>query len=228
MKDTLGGKGAGLAEMTNAGLPVPPGFTISTDACNLYYELGQKLTPAIEAEIVDNLRKLEKAAGATLGLADESAARLGPLGREVLDARDDGHDPQPRPERHDGRRAEGADRRTAASRSTATAASSRCSAPSCSRFRRTRSSTSSRRSRTRARRDARHRSRRGQRCARSSTRYKDVVRERDEEGRSRRIRPSSCAWRATPCSARGTTRAPRNTAASTTSPTRSAPPSTCR
>ena len=38
MKDTLGGKGAGLAEMTNAGLPVPPGFTISTDACNLYYE----------------------------------------------------------------------------------------------------------------------------------------------------------------------------------------------
>src|SRR4026209_1731253 len=70
MKDTLGGKGAGLAEMTNAGLPVPPGFTISTDACNLYYELGQKLTPAIENEIVENRRKLEKAAGATLGSAD--------------------------------------------------------------------------------------------------------------------------------------------------------------
>ena len=69
MKDTLGGKGAGLAEMTKAGLPVPPGFTISTDACNLYYELGQKLTPAIEAEIVANVRKLEKAAGATLGSA---------------------------------------------------------------------------------------------------------------------------------------------------------------
>ena len=51
MKDTLGGKGAGLAEMTNAGLPVPPGFTISTDACNLYYEQGRKLTPEIEAEI---------------------------------------------------------------------------------------------------------------------------------------------------------------------------------
>src|SRR5687767_4754005 len=69
MKDTLGGKGSGLAEMTNAGLPVPPGFTISTDACNLYYQLGQKLTPAIEDEILDNLRKLEKAAGATLGSA---------------------------------------------------------------------------------------------------------------------------------------------------------------
>jgi pyruvate,orthophosphate dikinase len=53
--------------MTNAALPVPPGFTISTDACNLYYANSQKLTPAIESEIVANLRKLEKAAGAELG-----------------------------------------------------------------------------------------------------------------------------------------------------------------
>ena len=67
MKDTLGGKGSGLAEMTNAGLPVPPGFTISTDACNLYYANREKLTPAIEAEIVDHVKKLEKSAGATLG-----------------------------------------------------------------------------------------------------------------------------------------------------------------
>ncbi|HET9702666.1 MAG TPA: pyruvate, phosphate dikinase, partial [Vicinamibacterales bacterium] len=67
MKDTLGGKGSGLAEMTNAGLPVPPGFTISTDACNLYYANSEKLTPAIESEIVANLRALEKAAGAELG-----------------------------------------------------------------------------------------------------------------------------------------------------------------
>src|SRR5262249_59475938 len=51
----------------NAGLPVPPGFTISTQACNLYYELGNKLTPAIDSEIKTNLGKLEKAAGATLG-----------------------------------------------------------------------------------------------------------------------------------------------------------------
>ncbi len=69
MKDTLGGKGAGLAEMTKAGLPVPPGLTISTDACNLYYELGQKLTPAIESAITENVKKLEKAAGASLGSA---------------------------------------------------------------------------------------------------------------------------------------------------------------
>ncbi|MGQ0732721.1 MAG: pyruvate, phosphate dikinase [Acidobacteriota bacterium] len=70
MKDTLGGKGSGLAEMTNAKLPVPPGFTISTDACNLYYERGERLTPAIENEIIANLRKLEQAAGATLGSTD--------------------------------------------------------------------------------------------------------------------------------------------------------------
>jgi pyruvate,orthophosphate dikinase len=67
MKDTLGGKGAGLAAMTRAGLPVPPGFTISTQACNLYYQMGQKLTPAIESEIAGQVKQLEKAAGAALG-----------------------------------------------------------------------------------------------------------------------------------------------------------------
>src|SRR5690349_3083910 len=67
MRDTLGGKGANLAEMTNAGLPVPPGFTISTDACRLYYDNGRKLTPAIETEMEAAVRKLEKAAGAQLG-----------------------------------------------------------------------------------------------------------------------------------------------------------------
>src|SRR5436190_23911656 len=59
MKDVLGGKGAGLAEMTNAGLPVPPGFTISTAACNLYQERGGRLTPEIEAEIEKALGRLE-------------------------------------------------------------------------------------------------------------------------------------------------------------------------
>src|SRR6267142_3736335 len=67
MKDLLGGKGAGLAEMTNAGLPVPPGFTISTEVCNIYYEQNRKIPPAIDTEIAANLKKLEKAAGATLG-----------------------------------------------------------------------------------------------------------------------------------------------------------------
>src|SRR4051812_27794557 len=64
MKDTLGGKGAGLAEMTNAGLPVPAGFTISTDACNIYYANNSKLLQNIETEMIAQLRKLEKSAGA--------------------------------------------------------------------------------------------------------------------------------------------------------------------
>ncbi|HXW05932.1 MAG TPA: pyruvate, phosphate dikinase [Vicinamibacterales bacterium] len=67
MKDLLGGKGSGLAEMTNAGLPVPPGFTISTEACTLYYREGRKVPAVVDAEMVENLRKLEKAAGAKLG-----------------------------------------------------------------------------------------------------------------------------------------------------------------
>ncbi|MEQ1871761.1 MAG: pyruvate, phosphate dikinase, partial [Vicinamibacterales bacterium] len=70
MKDTLGGKGSGLAEMTNAGLPVPPGFTISTDVCSIYYKEKAKIPPAINAEIAEHLKKLEKAAGAKLGSSD--------------------------------------------------------------------------------------------------------------------------------------------------------------
>jgi pyruvate, orthophosphate dikinase len=70
MKDLLGGKGSGLAEMTNAGLPVPPGFTISTAACTIYYEQGRRIPDAIEREMEQSLRKLEKAAGAQLGSSD--------------------------------------------------------------------------------------------------------------------------------------------------------------
>ena len=67
MKDILGGKGAGLAEMTNAGLPVPPGFTISTAACTQYYENGKKLAPAILQEIDAALARLEKCQNKKLG-----------------------------------------------------------------------------------------------------------------------------------------------------------------
>src|SRR3989441_11120384 len=70
MKDLLGGKGYGLAEMTNAGLPVPPGFTISTEVCNIYYEQKGKIPAAIDREIAEHVKKLEKAAGATLGSTD--------------------------------------------------------------------------------------------------------------------------------------------------------------
>ncbi|MDQ1493705.1 MAG: pyruvate, orthophosphate dikinase, partial [Actinomycetota bacterium] len=70
MKDLLGGKGANLAEMTNLGLPVPPGFVITTEACRTYLESGD--APAeMEAEISEHLASLEKAMGKKLGDADD-------------------------------------------------------------------------------------------------------------------------------------------------------------
>jgi pyruvate,orthophosphate dikinase len=68
MKDLLGGKGSGLAEMTNAGLPVPPGFTVSTAACNLFVEKGS-LPAEIDQEIEKNLVRLEELMGKKLGAA---------------------------------------------------------------------------------------------------------------------------------------------------------------
>ncbi|MCP2500013.1 MAG: pyruvate, phosphate dikinase [Deltaproteobacteria bacterium] len=67
MKDVLGGKGAGLAEMTNLRVPVPPGFTISTEACRLYYRNRGKLPQDLKAEIASNLAKLERTIGRKLG-----------------------------------------------------------------------------------------------------------------------------------------------------------------
>lgn len=67
MKDLLGGKGANLAEMTRIGLPVPQGFTISTQACNLFYEKGEKLTEEIKEEIYTYLSQLEQETGKTFG-----------------------------------------------------------------------------------------------------------------------------------------------------------------
>jgi pyruvate, orthophosphate dikinase len=67
MKDVLGGKGAGLAEMTNAGLPVPPGFTIATSACRLYFEGGNRTPEEITREYRAALERLEKEQGLNLG-----------------------------------------------------------------------------------------------------------------------------------------------------------------
>jgi pyruvate,orthophosphate dikinase len=67
MRDLLGGKGAGLAEMTNAGLPVPAGFTISTPVCTRYSEQGGRMPAAIEADMLAQLRRLETLMGASLG-----------------------------------------------------------------------------------------------------------------------------------------------------------------
>ncbi|MDR0555078.1 MAG: pyruvate, phosphate dikinase [Treponema sp.] len=67
MKDILGGKGANLAEMTNMGIPVPPGFTISTEVCAAYYENGKKYPAGLEDEVLAILLKLEKVMGKKLG-----------------------------------------------------------------------------------------------------------------------------------------------------------------
>src|SRR5687768_7428483 len=67
MKDLLGGKGAGLAEMTNAGLPVPPGFTVTTAACNLFVSRNGSLPKEVDEEIEKALRRLETLMGKPLG-----------------------------------------------------------------------------------------------------------------------------------------------------------------
>jgi pyruvate, orthophosphate dikinase len=67
MKDLLGGKGANLAEMTRIGLPVPFGFTISTEACNAYYDAGKTITTEVQDEILQSLKKLEENTGKKLG-----------------------------------------------------------------------------------------------------------------------------------------------------------------
>lgn len=66
-RELLGGKGAGLAEMTNIGLPVPGGFTITTEACDLYYKSGKGWPRGLEAQIRENLKKLERACKKRLG-----------------------------------------------------------------------------------------------------------------------------------------------------------------
>src|ERR1700677_5346175 len=67
MKDVLGGKGSGLAEMSRAGMPVPPGFTISTEVCNIYSENGNKVPDEINDQVLKGLSKLEKQIGKKFG-----------------------------------------------------------------------------------------------------------------------------------------------------------------
>lgn len=67
MKEILGGKGANLAEMTRIGLPVPFGFTISTEACNAYYDAGKTITAEVQAQVLEALGELEEKTGKKLG-----------------------------------------------------------------------------------------------------------------------------------------------------------------
>src|SRR5436190_15080403 len=70
-KELLGGKGAGLAEMTQIGVPVPAGFTITTDACRAYMAEGKRVPAGLEDEIEEHVARLEERAGKRLGDADD-------------------------------------------------------------------------------------------------------------------------------------------------------------
>src|SRR5512137_1741469 len=67
MRELLGGKGAGLAEMSNLGLPVPPGFTITTEVCTHFYANNKTYPPALKAEVAAALAAVEEALGAEFG-----------------------------------------------------------------------------------------------------------------------------------------------------------------
>ena len=69
MRDLLGGKGAGLAEMTNAGLPVPPGFTITTEACNDYFAAGERLPDGLWDDVLEAVKEVERETGKGFGNA---------------------------------------------------------------------------------------------------------------------------------------------------------------
>ena len=105
-KILLGGKGANLADMTSIGLPVPPGFTITTETCKEYNDLGGKLPDGLMDEVGRNLKKVEKATGKKFGRHEKAPAAQRPLRRGRLDAGHDGHRAEPRPDRR-GRRRDG-------------------------------------------------------------------------------------------------------------------------
>ena len=95
MRNLLGGKGANLAEMTNLGLPVPYGFTISTEACTEYNEGGKKLTDEMIDQIEVALAKLEEIAGKKLGDPEKSPAGFRSFRCESIHARYDGYCSEP-------------------------------------------------------------------------------------------------------------------------------------
>jgi pyruvate, orthophosphate dikinase len=73
MRNLLGGKGAGLAEMSNLGIPVPPGFTITTEVCNTYYALGRQYPAALEAQVREGVAHIERVVGARFGDTENPA-----------------------------------------------------------------------------------------------------------------------------------------------------------
>jgi pyruvate,orthophosphate dikinase len=88
MRNLLGGKGAGLAEMTNLGVPVPPGFTITTDVCTAFYELDRSYPDGLEQQVHDGVEYVESLLGRRFGDPDRplqppAVPRCGHLGYAV-------------------------------------------------------------------------------------------------------------------------------------------------
>ena len=227
-KYLLGGKGANLAEMTKLGLPVPPGFTITTDACKAYMAADDTHPRRPDGRGRRGAARARGEDGQAARRRRRPAARLGALRRAVLDAGDDGHRPQPRSQRRVGAAASPSRPATSASRTTRTAASCRCSARSCS----TSPASGSRR------RSHELREERGVaidtelvgRRPRGSgrRRFKAIVLAEAGIDVPRRPQGAARATRSRRCSGPGTASAPATTAAWRRSPTTSAPRSTCR
>ena len=99
MKNLLGGKGANLAEMARIGLPVPPGFSISTEVCTAYYDNHHAYPADLKDQVAEALHRIERAVGREVRGQAQAAAGLGALRRARLDAWHDGHGAQSRPQR---------------------------------------------------------------------------------------------------------------------------------
>ena len=93
MRDLLGGKGANLAEMSSLGLPVPPGFTITTDVCTAYYENGRQYPEELRAQTTAALERIERLVGRRFGDPDDPLLVSVRSGAPRLHARHDGHGP---------------------------------------------------------------------------------------------------------------------------------------
>src|SRR5579871_3926291 len=101
MKPLLGGKGANLAEMSRIGLPVPPGFTITTDVCTYYYANKRTYPKVLDPQVKAGIAAIEKSMGTEFGDKDDAAARFRPFRRARLNAWHDGHDSESRSKRPD-------------------------------------------------------------------------------------------------------------------------------
>ena len=101
MKNLLGGKGANLADMASIGVPVPAGFTVTTEVCTEYYDNGGRLPKHVTDEYLKALKKVEKVMGKKYGDPKNPPAPFGAFGRPPVHARHDGHGAQHRPQLQD-------------------------------------------------------------------------------------------------------------------------------